>query len=108
MVDVYRNTINSWSFVGAKQKNSAPEMGPAIPNAGDAWTWVAMDADTMLICTWMVGNRDHNRRSPFWRFLVSSKNKPNASHRQMESSNFSLVEFHSSVYIVSAHSKMPC
>src|ERR1022692_3485825 len=35
-----------WSFVGAKQKNVTPENG-AI---GDVWTWVAMDADTKLIC----------------------------------------------------------
>ena len=22
------------------------------------WTWVAMDADTKLICSWLVGSRD--------------------------------------------------
>lgn len=26
--------------------------------AGDVWTWVAMDVDTKLVCSWMVGRRD--------------------------------------------------
>ena len=25
---------------------------------GDVWTWVAIDADTKLICSWLVGRRD--------------------------------------------------
>jgi IS1 family transposase len=47
-----------WSFIGAKQKNVTPKLAAANPHAGDVWTWVAMDADTKLICTWMVGSRD--------------------------------------------------
>jgi len=47
-----------WSFINAKQKNVTPKLAAANPHAGDVWTWVAMDADTKLICTWMVGNRD--------------------------------------------------
>ena len=47
-----------WSFVAAKQKNVTPKLAAANPHAGDVWTWVAMDADTKLICSWMVGNRD--------------------------------------------------
>ncbi|MEO5926318.1 MAG: DDE-type integrase/transposase/recombinase [Bryobacteraceae bacterium] len=46
-----------WSFVGAKQKNVTPALR-AKGHAGDIWTWVAMDADTKLICAWMVGPRD--------------------------------------------------
>jgi IS1 family transposase len=45
-----------WAFVGAKQKNVTPktiERG-AI---GDVWTWVAMDADTKLAISWLVGDR---------------------------------------------------
>jgi IS1 family transposase len=45
-----------WSFIGAKQKNvtqKRQEQGWA----GDVWTWVAMDADTKLVCCWMVGAR---------------------------------------------------
>jgi len=46
-----------WSFVGAKQKNVTPALR-AKGHAGDVWTWVAMDADTKLICSWMVGKRN--------------------------------------------------
>jgi len=45
-----------WAFIGAKQKNVTPktiERG-AI---GDVWTWVAMDADTKLAISWLVGDR---------------------------------------------------
>ena len=46
-----------WSFVYAKAKNvgtakAAPEA------AGDIWTWTAIDADTKLIPSFYVGNRD--------------------------------------------------
>jgi IS1 family transposase len=46
-----------WSFVGAKQKNVTPAL-LAKGHAGDVWTWVAMDADTKLVCCWWVGGRD--------------------------------------------------
>lgn len=47
-----------WSFVYAKQKNVSPEMFDGGKHAGDVWTWVAIDADTKLVPTWMVGSRD--------------------------------------------------
>ncbi len=47
-----------WSFLAAKQRNVTPELKQANPNAGDLWTWVAMDADTKLVCSWAVGKRD--------------------------------------------------
>jgi IS1 family transposase len=47
-----------WSFVGAKQRNVTQEHLEKVGPAGDAWTFVAMDADTKLVCSWMVGNRD--------------------------------------------------
>src|SRR5271156_25556 len=43
-----------WSFVYAKQKN-VPEAKKG--SAGDAWTWVAIDADTKLVPSWRVGDR---------------------------------------------------
>jgi IS1 family transposase len=46
-----------WSFVGAKQKNVTPEM-TAKGACGDAWTFVAIDADTKLVISWMIGARD--------------------------------------------------
>jgi len=45
-----------WSFVGAKEKNCTAEM--KANGAGDAWTWIALDADTKLIACWYVGKRD--------------------------------------------------
>ena len=43
-----------WSFVYAKQKN-VPEN--KWGEAGDIWTWTAIDADTKLIASWMLGDR---------------------------------------------------
>lgn len=44
-----------WAFVGAKKKNVQAHH----PNDyGDVWTWVAIDADTKLVPTWMVGERN--------------------------------------------------
>jgi IS1 family transposase len=48
-----------WSFSYAKAKNvsfakSAPE------NAGDVWTWTAIDADSKLIVSWHVGDRSQH------------------------------------------------
>src|ERR1700722_9453270 len=47
-----------WSFVGAKQRNVTPKLREKNPDAGGCWTWVAMDADTKLVCSWQVGRRD--------------------------------------------------
>src|SRR5260370_20787244 len=46
-----------WAFVYAKQKNVATAKA-APTNAGDVWTWTAIDADTKLIPSWFVGGRD--------------------------------------------------
>jgi IS1 family transposase len=45
-----------WSFVGAKAKNVTPEQKQA--GWGDAWTWTAIDADTKLCVSYLVGGRD--------------------------------------------------
>jgi IS1 family transposase len=46
-----------WSFTYAKQKNVA-DAKSAPPAAGDTWTWTALDADSKLIVSWLVGGRD--------------------------------------------------
>jgi IS1 family transposase len=46
-----------WSFVYAKQKNVTPEIS-AKHQAGDIWTWTAIDADSKLAVSWMLGGRD--------------------------------------------------
>ena len=47
----------AWSFIYAKQKNVAAAKA-APDGAGDAWTWVAMDADTKFVASYFVGGRD--------------------------------------------------
>ena len=53
-----------WSFVYAKDKNvkgaKAAPMG-----AGDVWTWTAIDAETKLIPSWMVGDRSGDTATVF-------------------------------------------
>jgi IS1 family transposase len=46
-----------WSFIYAKQKNVA-RAKTAPPEAGDAWTWTGIEADSKLIVSYMVGGRD--------------------------------------------------
>lgn len=43
-----------WSFCYAKQKH-VPEEFQGTPGYGDVWTWTALDADTKLVPTWLVG-----------------------------------------------------
>lgn len=45
-----------WSFVGSKKKN-VPEGKEDDPDYGDVWTWTAIDADTKLVPSWLVGER---------------------------------------------------
>ena len=45
-----------WSFCYAKA-NHVLGAKAAPDNAGDVWTWTALDADSKLIITWLVGPR---------------------------------------------------
>ena len=45
-----------WSFVGAKDKN-VPASKQGQFGIGSVWTWVAMDADTKLVPSWLVSDR---------------------------------------------------
>jgi IS1 family transposase len=47
-----------WSFCYAKAKNVTPEIAAKNPFAGDVWTWIAIDADSKMIASWIVGPRD--------------------------------------------------
>lgn len=46
-----------WSFCYSKEKNVAPE-DKGILGYGDVYTWTAIDADTKLAISWLVGRRD--------------------------------------------------
>jgi IS1 family transposase len=59
-----------WAFVYAKQKN-VPLAKKAPPQAGDVWTWTAIDADTKLIPSWFVGGRDSDAAMIFMDDLAS-------------------------------------
>jgi transposase len=45
-----------WSFCRAKARN-VPEDHKNEFGWGDVWTWVAIDADTKLVPSWLIGNR---------------------------------------------------
>jgi IS1 family transposase len=45
-----------WSFTYAKQKN-LPDRLRGSKEAGDTWTWIAIDAATKLIPCWHIGKR---------------------------------------------------
>jgi IS1 family transposase len=51
-----------WSFCYAKQKNVTEDMPDG---SGDVWTWTAIDADTKLIISWFVGDREANSAYEF-------------------------------------------
>ncbi len=48
-----------WSFVGAKERQikKDPSIKERNPDAGDVWTWTAMDADSKLMISYLVGGR---------------------------------------------------
>ena len=53
-----------WSFTYAKAKN-VKEAKAAPEGAGDTWTWTAIDADSKLIVSWLVGGRDAGYATEF-------------------------------------------
>ena len=58
-----------WTFVGSKEKNTSAEKKEQ--GWGDAWTWVAIDADTKLVPCWHVGGRDATCALDFMHDLAS-------------------------------------
>ena len=59
-----------WSFCYAKQKNvRAAQAAPK--QAGDVWTWTALESESKLILSWMVGDRDAGYATEFMRDLES-------------------------------------
>jgi IS1 family transposase len=60
-----------WSFCYAKAKN-VPEDRKGEPGVGDVWTWVAIDADSKLAVTWLVGER---KLADCWTFIADIKHR---------------------------------
>jgi IS1 family transposase len=48
-----------WSFVGAKQRNVTEEV------QGDIWTYTALDSDSKLMVSWLVGSRNSENTKAF-------------------------------------------
>ena len=46
-----------WAFCYSKDRN-VPEAHEGEWGYGDVWTWVALDPDTKLVASWLVGRRD--------------------------------------------------
>jgi IS1 family transposase len=58
-----------WSFIGAKAKNVSEEK--AKQAWGDCWTWNAIDADSKMIVSYLVGPRTPNMAFALMGDLVS-------------------------------------
>ena len=59
-----------WAFNYCKQR--AVASAKAAPDqAGDIWTWTAIDADTKLAITWLIGSRDADAAQRFTSDLAS-------------------------------------
>lgn len=59
-----------WSFCGSKEKNVAEE-NKGVLGYGDCYTWTAIDADTKLAISWLVGRRDVEYAEAFMADLAS-------------------------------------
>lgn len=59
-----------WSFCGMKEKN-VPPMRRGEFGRGDVYTWVAIDADTKLVPSWLVGQRNVGHAKVFVQDLAN-------------------------------------
>ena len=59
-----------WSFVYAK-KRTVPTAKAAPDGAGDAWTWTALDADSKLLVSFLLANRDAPSAHDFMKDVAS-------------------------------------
>ena len=59
-----------WTFCFAKRKNLRPQYQNVF-GYGDVYTWVAVDADTKLVPSWVVGRRDADSANEFIQDLAS-------------------------------------
>jgi IS1 family transposase len=60
-----------WSFCYSKQRN-VPEEHKGEFGYGDVWTWVALDADSKLAVSWLVGERN---LGSCWTFIEDLKGR---------------------------------
>ncbi len=58
-----------WSFVGAKARNVPEEKKDS--GMGDVWTWVAVDADSKVVVSYLCGGRDAGWANEFMKDVAS-------------------------------------
>ncbi len=58
-----------WSYVGGKDKNLSEKKKQS--GLGSIWTWTALDVDTKLIASWLVGSRDAQSAYEFMQDVAS-------------------------------------
>ena len=58
-----------WPFVGAKAKNTSDEQ--KSEGWGDCWTWTAIDADSKLLVSFLVGQRGPHNCHEFMKDVAS-------------------------------------
>jgi IS1 family transposase len=58
-----------WAFVGKKQRHVHADDDAS--HVGDTWTWVAIDAETKLVPSFMTGKRDADTANAFIRDLAA-------------------------------------
>ena len=63
-----------YSFCYARSKN-APTATGVIDAAGEVWTWTALDRDSKLLVSWLIGKRDYASAEAFAFDLSSRLNK---------------------------------
>jgi IS1 family transposase len=68
-----------WSFCYSKEKNVPADKTDEY-GFGDVWTWTAIDADTKLVPSWLVGGRTI---SDAWVFLSDLKSRLHDSRIQL-------------------------
>ena len=56
-----------WSFVGAKQNNVQYSSRNDEIVMGDAWVWVALDADSRMVFSWLMSDRSVEAANVFMR-----------------------------------------
>jgi hypothetical protein len=59
-----------WSFCYAKKKN-VPAQYQGEFGFGDVWTWTAIDADSKLMVSWLIGRRGAQDALAFMRDVAS-------------------------------------
>ena len=70
-----------WQFCYAKEKNVPDEMLGKF-GVGAVWTWVTIDADTKLVPSYMLGNRDSETAMAFIGDLAGRPRQPDSTNNR--------------------------